>query len=98
MDETALLHHAQEVGFRFERVSQTRSFSQVCGDVYGRQMASATLTLVTLQAAPRLLARAKLVGADIDRILRGAPVMSTGGAPSGLPAPIAGAPGFSLGS
>jgi hypothetical protein len=29
MDETALLHHAQEIGFRFERVGQTRSFSQL---------------------------------------------------------------------
>ena len=29
MDETALLHHAQEIGFRFERVGQTRSFGQL---------------------------------------------------------------------
>jgi hypothetical protein len=29
MDETAFLPHAQEVGIRFERVSQTRSFNQL---------------------------------------------------------------------
>ena len=37
------------------------------GDLYGRQMASATLTLVTLQAPLRLFAWAMLVGAEIDR-------------------------------
>src|SRR3984957_6792602 len=38
-----------------------------CGDVYGRKSLSATLTLDRPQRAPRLFARAALVGANVDR-------------------------------
>ena len=91
-DKPALLHHPQEVGSRLEHVRQTLSFNDLGRDLYGRLTVSATLVR-PVAAGAALSRRAVLTRLRTSiRLPRGAPVMSTEGAPSELPAPIAPAP------